>query len=281
MKGRTPVNVYSVALDDPLPPEDLPIPQPDTGEVIALLAEEGPRSHGWSARLAVELAARWARADVKVLLADGDFSGASLHELLGEENDEGMADIILYGASRERVAREVGESGHLFVPSGTVVADPESTYADPRWSTVLSETRSSSTVLLLYLPAESSGVSGLVAEADRVIRLASGPPTADLDPDVTVIHSSGGKAPPSEPASATPAGPRSSESTDAESPTVRVGRKGPTSKKRVSLLFLLALLILVVSVLALAWFGYINVPGLTPSSSSPIGPAFLNGLAGA
>ena len=264
MRRRIPANVYSVALDHPLPPEDLPIPQPDTGEVIALLAEEGPRSHGWSARLAVELAARWARADVKVLLADGDFSGASLHELLGEENDEGMADIILYGASRERVAREVGESGHLFVPSGTVVADPESTYADPRWSTVLSETRSSNTVFLLYLPAESSGVSGLVAEANRVIRLASGPPTADLDPDVTVIHGSGGEAPPKETAP----------------PTVRVGRKAPTSKRRASPLFLLALLILVVAVLALAWFGYIDVPGLTPSSSSPIGPAFLNGLAG-
>ncbi len=285
MKRRAPANMYSIALDNPLPPEDFPIPQPDTGEVIALLAEEGPRSHGWSARLAVELAARWSREDVKVLLADGDFSSPSLHELLGEENDEGVADLILYGASCERVAREVGEGKQLFVPSGTVVADPEGAYADPRWARVFSEMRGSSTVLLLYLPAEFGGVSGLVAEADWVIQLALDPPTADVDPDVTVIHSSGGEAPLSEtvPVPAMGAGVRSStESTDVESPVTRVVPKGPTSKRRVApplgdaqeRLFFVVLFILIVIVLALAWYGYITVPGLTLSSSSLIEPAF-------
>lgn len=271
--------MYSVALDHPLPPEDLPIPQRDTGEVIALLAEEGPRSHGWSARLAVELADRWSREDVKVLLADGDFSSPSLHELLGEENDEGVADIILYGASCERVAREVGEGEQLFVPSGTVVADPESAYADPRWARVFSEMRGSSTVLLLYLPAEFGGVSGLVAEADWVIQLALGPPTADVDPDVTVIHSSGGWVGPSEtvPVPAMGTGARSSTgSTDEESPVTLVGPKGPTPKRRAApplgdsqeRLFLFVLLILIGIVLALSWYGYITIPSLTLSLSS-------------
>ena len=257
MKERIPSNVHAVDPQNPLLPEDFPTPPADTAEVIALLVEDAPRAQGWSVRVAVELAGRWG-ADTKVLLVDGDLSGAALHEAVGAGNEEGVADLILYGASRERVQREVRDGNHFFVPAGTAVADPENVYRDPRWSAVFSEARESGTLMLLYLPAQTDGVPELAATADRVIRMTSGPPTDELDPDVVVIHSLPGEDPTSQAAPAaqkeapSPAGPID----------VLVGPKPPPSKRRVAPTLLLILLIIIAVALALAGFGYITIPGL-------------------
>ncbi len=293
MRRRKASKIYSVDPHHPLPPEDFPAPAPGTGEVIALLAEEGPRAHGWPARFAAELAARWSAEGLPVLLVDGDLSGASLHEHVNQENDEGVTDLIFFGASRERVMREVADGGHLFVPSGTVVADPESAYKDPRWSVLLSEAKDSGSVLLLFLPEESAAVSELVAEAQRVIRFTWDPPEGAVDGDSVVVYSSAGEVPLS-------SGPgiRSGSRASADTTATREGdtgvaavapaagdeskgRKTKESKRsRVPILLLVLFLVIAVG-LGLAWFGYVTIPGLPfgPSSSS-VGPDPLIRLAG-
>ena len=119
MKSRSFTHVFQIDPSRPVPPEALRRPSGDPPEVIALLAEEASRRHGWPARFSAELAKRWATDDIPLLLADADLSGASLHELFDATNDEGVSDLIAFGASAERVIREVAEGAHQFIPSGT------------------------------------------------------------------------------------------------------------------------------------------------------------------
>lgn len=171
-------------------PEGLSPPSGDAGEVVVLVAEEGARRDGWAARMAVKLAREWASGGLRVFLADGDLSDASLHGVVGVANAEGLADVIVHGASPGRVVQRVEGSGFLFASAGTVVADPTRAYEHPRWSVVLDAFRESGSVLVLYLPSEA-GSSGLVERGDRVIRLADAPPGEAAEPGVTVIHLSG------------------------------------------------------------------------------------------
>ncbi len=239
--------------------------------MVALLAEEGPRRHGWPARLAVRLATRWSDAEHEVLLADGDLSDAPLHQVVGGSNEEGLADVILYGASWTRVAKEVGDGSYRFVPSGTVVADPESAYRDPRWSAVLSGARGAGSVLMLYLPAESAGAGRLASEADRVIRLTSGPPTEKPEPEVTVIHDlgpsdrEGARAKEGESPSSVPAEVPGVAATEAEEGSGgRPGIGEQVSARRFLLPIVLTFVILLVFVaLLLALLGYVTIPGIS------------------
>ena len=262
------------------------MPTPDTGEVIALLVDEDAGSHGWPGRLAVHLANRWAEADLPVLLADGDLSGASLHQLVGMQNDEGVSDLILYGASNARVSQKLDDGGPLFVPSGTPVSDPEIAYLDPRWSVVISEMRTAGTVLLLYLPADSTGASDLAEEADRVIRLVSSPPD-DPDPDLVWVHVSGEDAHPDEVASieGTGDGAQNRDQTSADTsvggtPPTPVVSKDRGTKRRVPLPVLLTLLVLIAVMIAMVWLGLIEIPGITVAASLSYGPDLPMGIDG-
>lgn len=181
-----------VRIDEDRPAVNLAPPAEGAGAVVALVASEGPRGSGWSARVAASLAREWAGDGLRVFLADGDFERPVLHGEFGVENGEGVSDAVLYGASPGRVGRAVPEGGFLFAPAGTVVADPGSVYSHPRWSALLEAFRESGSVLLLYLPdGQDPGVEGLVERADRVIRFTDRAPDRDPGRGHLYIHPAG------------------------------------------------------------------------------------------
>ena len=298
MKSRSFTHVFQIDPSRPVPPEALRRPSGDPPEVIALLAEEASRRHGWPARFSAELAKRWATDDIPLLLADADLSGASLHELFDATNDEGVSDLIAFGASAERVIREVAEGAHQFIPSGTAVANPEPIFGDARWPALLSEIRNSGRVVLLYLPAESAGAEQLATAADRVIRLASGPPDASPEGHVTVVHVAHQEDAPTDWTDEDPA--------DAASTTVSAGSGGATSEavgstpgavpkaasaarkkkarpnRRSSLALMGALLMLLLVIIVVAvWLGYLEISGITSSvPTSLLGLGHPSDLAG-
>jgi hypothetical protein len=178
-----------VSVDQDAPSVNLTPPTDGSGVVVVLLAEEGPRSHGWGPRVAVSLAREWAGDGLKVFLADGDLDHPALHRVLGRDNEEGMADAVVYGASPGRIGRPVPEAGFLFASAGTVIPDAEETWAHPRWGTLLEAFRESGSLLLLYLPADGEGgPAALVEQADRVIRLADEAPAEDPRTGHLYIH---------------------------------------------------------------------------------------------
>jgi len=183
-------NVFPVDPADFRLPEALPTPNPETGEVVVVLAEKGARDAGWAADAVVSLARRWSDGGLRVLLADGDLPESSLHERLGSPNGEGVTDLILYGASPSRVALAVEGEAFRFVPAGTVVSDAGRVYGHPRWAGLLSAFRESASVLILYLPSEAVGVAELMSEGDRLLRLTAGPLEGPEEPGFIVLTAS-------------------------------------------------------------------------------------------
>ncbi len=232
---------YEVALRLPTVPEDLQPPAGDSGQVIALLADEASRAHGWSGRFALALAARWSSLERRVVLVDADVAAGSLHEVAGVPNNEGVGDLLRYGASSTRVTRKLSAIGPSLIPSGTVVSDPEEALCDSRWALLLDEFRSAAATLLLYLPAGSSGAAALADDADGVIRMVFGPPEGELAPGAVWIHAFDVELSPEISSSARPA------EADAKSLPPLLPQKPPPKRRRrrfgaivVTLLILLA-----------------------------------------
>lgn len=183
-----------VRIDEDLPPVNVAPPTDGAGAVVALVADEGPRAEGWPARVAVSLAREWAADGLRVFLVDGDLERPALHGVIGQENGEGLADAVMYGASPGRIGRPVADGGFVFASAGTVVPDPVAAYAHPRWDALLDAFRESGSLLLLYLPA-GDATGGLVDRADRVLRLTSEPPGSDPGLGHLYVHpAAGGEA---------------------------------------------------------------------------------------
>jgi hypothetical protein len=115
-------------------------------------------------------------------VAVGDLFGEAppLQALVGEEDAHGIVDSFLFGVSLNRIARQVPDSGELFVmPSGTVPIDPEELFAHPRWKRLAAGFREVGALLVLVAPAEASNLQHLVASTDGAIIVGDSVP-ADI-----------------------------------------------------------------------------------------------------
>jgi hypothetical protein len=135
-------NSYEFAFE--IGPRELPPPlrafaDRDPSESTSLLLHAGPAAvhSGWAAGAAVSLAQALAAAGRRLVLGDLSLEEPVLHELLGGGNQEGMADIFLYGASLRRVSRPAGDGSYYFVPAGPYAPDPAEVMRHPRWEPVL------------------------------------------------------------------------------------------------------------------------------------------------
>ena len=142
-----------------------------TGCVVLLVAPEIDRR--WGADVSLLVARGWAAKGRSVLLADASLEDPVLHESVDGTNDEGVSDVMLYGASVKRVARSVG-GGIFFAPAGTPVGDAEEVLTHPKWDTVISGFREVGAVLLLHLSAATTGARALLDQAAGVIVVAEG-----------------------------------------------------------------------------------------------------------
>lgn len=161
--------------ESPRLPDGLEHPgSPGRGGVsVALLATAGARSDAWAPRAAASLARAWAHQGERVLLVDLDLRRPELHQVLGEENGEGVSDAVLWGASLARIARSRDDQGLSFVPAGTVASDPEGIFSHPRWSEVVGEARRSGRSVVAYLPVDEPGVLEVARGAGVVVLLST------------------------------------------------------------------------------------------------------------
>ena len=217
--------IYEIARDVPVVPDGLEPPRSDAGQVVALLADKASRSHGWCGHFALALASRWSAPERRVVLADGDLERGSLHGIAGVPNDEGIGDLIRYGASSQRVTRQLAPAGPHLMPAGTVVRDPEESLQDPRWSFLLDELRTAGATLLLYLPADSPAATALAGHADGIIHMVSAAPAGDPAPVGIWVHAVEPEPRPGHAAAMQPVGQGDRDGGSGPPPALRPGRK--------------------------------------------------------
>jgi hypothetical protein len=142
---------------------------PDQSILLVLAAEAGESYE----RAAIALADGCSREGRPTVLADGAVTAPVLHELLGVENLEGLADIFLFGASLPRVARRPEGRSFEFVPAGPYAPDPAGVLDSPRWGRIAAELRAAGVLMLLYVPASTPGVGALSRRLGRAIIIGS------------------------------------------------------------------------------------------------------------
>lgn len=122
-------------------------------------------------------------------VALGDLTGMAepLHQLVAaqvtDEDPHGLADVFLYGASPNRVARQVDDEGRLFVlPAGTEPLDPDR-LADDRWARIAGGFRDVGALLLLVAPTSTPQLDALARRLDGTVAADDGA-TTQLMPNV-------------------------------------------------------------------------------------------------
>jgi len=273
-------SVLTTGAASPTLPDGIPAPGPGVGEVVAVVSEAEARVDGWAASLVVQLARHWAGVGRLVVLADADWTAASLNVELGPHVGEGLSDLVLYGASPVRVARSPASESFQFIPAGTVVGDPEAAWLHPRWPTLLSAFRDAGTVLILHLPAGAIGAEALAASADRVFRLAKDPGYEGGGEGAVVIR--GGEpaesasvsgpeglsvenSPETQAAPSVPESPPDAPARDVTAVPESTARRSAPGRSRIPVWVpLILLLAIAAAIVVAAWLGILAIPGITP-----------------
>jgi len=269
----------------PLEGGSVPIPEGASGDgVVALVAAAGAVRGGWAAEAALDLARAWSASGRKVVLADAALDRPALHVAAGLDNDEGLSDASLYGASVRRVARPVDGGAFFVVTAGSPVADASAVARSPRWQRLCDGFGEAGVTLILFIRDGDSGCEAFLASVSDVIVFAERgeAPPAVLASRASMVRAvtGPGSAVPGRPPAGDPAGtpaPASARPTAApRSPPVR-GRygkpKAPSRKPQV----LVAVLVILLALVVLALLGIIDIPMISPE---PAGAA-AGPLAGA
>lgn len=141
------------------------------GTVVVFAAATGAEADDWAPRAVTTLAAHWGEHG-PVCLADAGVANPRLHEVLGEENGEGVVDALVYGASVRRVSTDAVGGSFVFVPAGTPTPDPEGVLRHERWPDLIRELTRQSSTLLVYVPLQLPGFEALATRASALVLLA-------------------------------------------------------------------------------------------------------------
>ncbi len=270
-----------------------------TGAVALVAAGD----RGWAALAALGLARALARSGRRVFLVDAELGAPRLHSMADIALGEGVSDLILYGASPAHVAREL-EARLLFVSAGTPVVDHGSVFESGRWEAFIEAATEARACILMLVPPLAEAAPLLaradsvvwLGQRDAVPDLGEAAPPARVGFEPGPEPSAPEAAPEPHAATLEPAPSASSASGDgAVAPTPewaieredepkrrpaakrddeplslatakamnRAARKTPERKSRAGFWFTL-LLVLVVALLAAAWWGLIDLPGIAP-----------------
>src|SRR5687767_7122660 len=132
-----------------------------------LMLAVGPQAQrgGWAADAAIAIADALAAASPRVILGDLSLDQPELHERLGLDNNEGLTDVFLFGASLEHVTHMLPANSFELIPAAAFTPDAEEILTHRRWGSLFEDYAASATRLLLYLPVS---VEGAGAFSDRV-----------------------------------------------------------------------------------------------------------------
>ena len=135
------------------------------GPVVLLAVGPQAQRGGWAALSAILLADAFTARGESVILADLSLQNPELHELLGNDNEEGLTDVFLFGASLQHIALAVPGKQFRLIPASAFTPDPQEVLRHPRWSSVFEELARTKSKLLIYLPVDVPGAADL---ADRI-----------------------------------------------------------------------------------------------------------------
>jgi hypothetical protein len=148
---------------------------------VVLAADAAGRRTGWAARVAVEIAEAWVRSGRRVVLADLCLEAPQLHEHLGAPNAEGVADIVLFGASLHASVQRNAGGSFDFLPAGPYAPEPAAIYRDDHWDRILGQLAREELLLVAYAPLEAEGMDHLVSRIGQAIVLVADPGQARSD----------------------------------------------------------------------------------------------------
>jgi hypothetical protein len=158
---------------DPSDRDSLP-DQPGSGEVVLVALSAEARSDDGAEQALIALVREWARDHGRLVLMDLNLEGGRLHSLLDEPRGQGVADVILFGASVGSVARQLAGETFLFATAGVPVADATEVLTSERWGGIVRAFRDAGVTLVLAGALEDPGLEGLAALADLGV-LVCGP----------------------------------------------------------------------------------------------------------
>lgn len=135
------------------------------GPVVLLAVGSKAQQSGSAARTAIELAESFAARGERVVLADLSLQNPELHSRLNVDNEEGLSDVFLFGASLAHITRTIPSRGFEFIPASAFTPDTAEVLQHAWWSHVFEELSAQQKKLLVYLPMD---VHGAEAFSDRV-----------------------------------------------------------------------------------------------------------------
>ncbi|MGQ0813474.1 MAG: SPOR domain-containing protein [Gemmatimonadota bacterium] len=188
--------------------------------VLLLAVGAGAQRTGWAARAAVAIAAAFAQRGERLILADLSLHKPELHVLLGTENEEGLSDVFLFGASLQHIMHTIPGQQFRLVPASPFTPDPVEVLTHARWGALFEELASSRSKLFVYTPIDVDGVAALSDRVGHAIVLAEADELnevrARLSEHVDVIATLAPPAP-------TPSAPRRD---DADFEKIRIPKDG-------------------------------------------------------
>ena len=157
----------------------------------------------WGAQASLTVAKGWAASGRRIILADACLDGPVLHEAVGVENGEGVSDMVLYGASAQRITERV-ESGLMLASAGTPVTQVADVLEHVKWDMVIRGCKEAGATLVFHVSTGTPGVEAMIRRAEGVVVLA--PPSKDVNailgsesgPLIAVLGPANGDVPPVE-----------------------------------------------------------------------------------
>lgn len=147
---------------------------PSSSEPTVLLAV-GPQAQrtGQSAKEAIELCQAFADRGETVVLADLSLQNPELHKVLGIDNEEGLSDVFLFGASLQHVMRGAPSYAFKLIPASQFTPDSREILEHSWWGHVFEELAQEQTKLVVYLPVNEDGAESLSDRIGTTIILAT------------------------------------------------------------------------------------------------------------
>ena len=144
-----------------------------SGPVVLLAVGPEAQKSGWAARTALELAEAFAARGERVVLVDLSLQTPELHAALGVDNDEGLSDVFLFGASLPHITHAVRDGSFQLIPASAFTPEPAEVLAHKRWGHVFEELSANQNKLLAYLPIDVDGAHSFSDRVGTTIVLAN------------------------------------------------------------------------------------------------------------
>lgn len=143
------------------------------GRVLLLAVGPDAQQAGWAAQAALALADAFAIRGDRVVLADLSLQNPELHTHLEADNEEGLTDVFLFGASLQHVTLAFPDRKFLLIPASAFTPDAEEVLTHQRWGSVFEELTAEHAKLIAYLPMDTPGAHAFSDRIGHTIVLAA------------------------------------------------------------------------------------------------------------